>query len=72
LARAATDTYVGGAADRMKEALSFPLEDCQIAFVGFPIIHGSPETAAAKLDDIAAETGIDGMLFSWPDFVPGI
>jgi pyrimidine oxygenase len=72
LASAAMDTNVGGTADRMKEALSLPLEDGNIAFMSFPVIHGSPETVAAKLDDIAAETGIDGMLFSWPDFVPGV
>ncbi len=69
---AALDGNVGGTADRLKAALSLPLEDGNIAFMSFPVIHGSPTTVAAKLDDIAAETGIDGMLFSWPDFVPGI
>ena len=72
LASAALDTNVGGTADRMKAGLSMPLETGNIAFMGFPVIHGSPATVAAKLDDIAAETGVDGMLFSWPDFVPGI
>lgn len=72
LASAAMDTNIGGTADRMKEALSLPLEDGNIAFMSFPVVHGSPATVASKLDDIAAETGIDGMLFSWPDFVPGI
>lgn len=72
LASAAMDTNVGGTSDRMKEALSLPLEDGNIAFMSFPIIHGSPETVAAKLDDIAAETGVDGMLFSWSEFVPGV
>jgi pyrimidine oxygenase len=72
LASAAMDTNVGGTADRMKEALSLPLEDGNIAFMSFPVIYGSPKTVAAKLDQIAAETGIDGMLFSWPDFVSGV
>jgi pyrimidine oxygenase len=72
LASAAMDTNVGGTADRMKEALSLPLEDGNIAFMSFPVIHGSPATVAAKLDAIAEETGVEGMLFSWPDFVPGI
>jgi pyrimidine oxygenase len=72
LASAALDTNVGGTADRMKAGLSLPLDTGNIAFMGFPVIHGSPETVAAKLDDIAAETGVDGMLFSWPDFVPGV
>lgn len=72
LASAAMDTNVGGTADRMKEALSLPIEDGNIAFMSFPVIAGSPATVAARLDEIAAETGIDGMLFSWPDFVPGV
>jgi pyrimidine oxygenase len=72
LASAAMDTNVGGTADRMKEALSLPIEDGNIAFMSFPVIAGSAATVAARLDEIAAETGIDGMLFSWPDFVPGV
>jgi pyrimidine oxygenase len=72
LASAAMDTNVGGTADRMKEALSLPLEDGNIAFMSFPVIAGSPATVAARLDEIALETGIDGMLFSWPDFVRGV
>lgn len=72
LASAALDTNVGGTADRMKAGLSMPLETGNIAFMGFPVIYGSPATVAAKIDEVAAETGIDGMLFSWPDFVPGI
>lgn len=72
LASAAMDTNVGGTSDRMKEALSLPIEDGNIAFMSFPVIAGSPATVAARLDEIAAETGIDGMLFSWPDFVPGV
>jgi len=37
-----------------------------------PVIHGSPETVASKIDDIAAATGVEGILFSMPDFVPAI
>ena len=72
LASAALDTNVGGTADRMKAGLSMPLETGNIAFMGFPVIYGSPATVADKIDKVAAETGVDGMLFSWPDFVPGI
>ena len=72
LTSAAMDINVGGTADRMKAGLSLPLDEGNIAFIGFPVIHGSPETVAAKLNAIAAQTGVDDMLFSWPDFVPGI
>lgn len=72
LASAAMDTNVGGTADRMREALSLPVEEGNIAFMSFPVVAGSPETVAIRLDEIADETGVDGMLFSWPDFVPGV
>ncbi|WP_439533370.1 LLM class flavin-dependent oxidoreductase [Polymorphobacter sp.] len=72
LASAAMDTNTGGTADRMKSGLSLTLEQGNVAFMGIPLIHGSPETVATKIDEIAAETGVEGLLFSWPDFVEGI
>lgn len=72
LASAALDTNQGGTSDRMKEGLSLPLEEGNIAFMGIPVIYGSAKTVAAKINAIADRTGIDGMLFSWPEFVPGI
>lgn len=72
LASAALDSNTGGTADRLKEALALPMEEGNIAFMSFPVLAGSPETVARRIDAIAAETGIDGMLFSWPDFVAGI
>src|SRR5690606_27442220 len=72
LASAAMDTNVGGTSDRMKSGLQRSFEDGNLAFMNIPVIHGSPETVASKIDDIAAETGVDGILFSMPDFVPAI
>ena len=43
-----------------------------MAFMGIPVIHGSPDTVVARIKAIVKRTGIDGMLFSWPDFVSGI
>ena len=43
-----------------------------MAFMGIPVILGSPTTVAREIDKFVADTGIDGLLFSWPDFVPGI
>jgi pyrimidine oxygenase len=72
LASAALDTNQGGTSDRMKQGLSLSLEDGNMALMGIPTIHGSPATVASKIDEIVSATGIDGMLFSWPDFVSGI
>lgn len=72
LASAAMDTNSGGTSDRMKSGLSRGLEEGNLAFMGMPVIHGSPETVASKIDDIAAATGVEGILFSMPDFVPAI
>ena len=69
---ASMDSNEGGTADHLQEPLSQDLEVGNMAFMGFPTIYGSADTVAPKIDEIAAETGVDGMLFSWADFVPGI
>jgi pyrimidine oxygenase len=41
-------------------------------FMGIPTIVGSYDTVAAKLDQLATETTIDGVLFTFPNFVDDI
>jgi pyrimidine oxygenase len=72
LASANLDTNTAGTADQLKAALAQGIEEGNMAFMGIPVVLGSPATVARQIDDISANTGIDGMLFSWPDFVPGI
>ena len=72
IASASLDSNTGGTADRLKEGLAMDFEDGNMAFMGFPVICGSFDTVAKKIDTIAAETGVDGILFSWADFVGGI
>ena len=69
---ASTNSNEGGTADHLQEALSQDLEVGNMAFMGFPTIYRSVDTVASKIDEIAAETGVDGMLFLRADFVPGI
>ena len=69
---AAMDSNEGGTSDHLQEAMKQDLEVGNMAFMGFPTIYGSYETVSAKIDEIAEETGVDGMLFSWADFVGGI
>ena len=40
--------------------------------MGIPVIFGSPRTVTRRIEEIAERTGVDGLLFSWPDFVGGI
>jgi len=40
--------------------------------MGIPVIYGSAETVARRIQEIGQGTGVDGLLFSWPDFVGGI
>ena len=72
LASADLDTNKGGTADQLKAALDQDVEAGNMAFMGIPVIYGSPTTVARRIEGVAARTGIDGMLFSWPDFVGGI
>ena len=72
LGSATLDTNKGGTSDTLKAALNKSVEEGNMAFMGIPVIQGSPKTVAMKIEDIAGDTGIDGMLFSWPDFVGGV
>lgn len=72
LASASLDTNAAGTSAQLKAALEQGLEDGNMAFMGIPVVYGSAATVAQKIDAIGAATGIDGLLFSWPDFVDGI
>ncbi|MEM7540844.1 MAG: LLM class flavin-dependent oxidoreductase [Pseudomonadota bacterium] len=72
LASAGLDTNEGGTSDQLKAALEQSVEEGNMAFMGIPALVGSPATIAAEIDKVARATGIDGILFSWPDFVSGI
>jgi pyrimidine oxygenase len=41
-------------------------------FFNIPVIHGSPETVAAKIDDYAEVQGTSGMMLVFDDFVQGV
>jgi len=71
LASAALDTNTGGTSDQLKAGLNQTIDDGNLAFMGIPVIHGSAATVANKISAIERDTGIDGMLFSWPDFIDG-
>ena len=72
LASADLDTNQGGTSDQLKAALKQSVEEGNMAFMGIPVIYGSPETVARRIQEIEQHTGVDGLLFSWPDFVGGI
>ena len=56
----------------MRNALQESVEEGNMVFMSVPVVLGSPETVARQIDRIVENTGIDGMCFSWPDFVPSI
>ena len=72
LASASLDTNAGGTADQLMAALDQDVEQGNMAFMGIPVIYGSANTVGRRIEAIVNKTGIDGMLFSWPDFVAGI
>lgn len=71
LGSAVLDTNTGGTSDTLKAALEKSVEEGNMAFMGIPVIHGSESTIARKIEEIAEDTGVDGLLFSWPDFEAG-
>jgi pyrimidine oxygenase len=66
------DTNQGGISEYMRTSLNRAPEEGNIAFMGMPVVHGSYKRVAERLDKIADETGIDGAMFSFPDYVSGI
>lgn len=40
--------------------------------MGCPALVGSYETVARKIDTIATDPNIEGLLFGWPEWVLGI
>lgn len=72
ISSAMLDTNRGGTADLLKSGLAKSIDEGNMAFLGIPVVHGSPRRVAAELDAIAEQTGVDGILFSFPDFVQGI
>lgn len=71
-ASASRDTNQGGSSEHLQKALEYPAEEGNIAFMSFPVLAGTHETIAAKIDDIVAETGAAGVMLSWLDYVSGI
>ncbi len=69
---ASSDTNKGGTSDQLQAALEQSIEEGNMAFMGIPVLVGSPESVAAQIKLLGEESGIEGMLFSWPDFVPGV
>ena len=72
LSSASLDSNTEGTSEQLKGALASSIEEGNMAFMGIPVLLGSPATMAERIDEIVADTGIDGLLFSWPDFVGGI
>ena len=72
LASASLDTNEGGSSDQLQSALDQSIEEGNMAFMGIPVIVGSPATIAEQIMSLRDDSGIEGMLFSWPDFVEGV
>ncbi|MBP8231487.1 LLM class flavin-dependent oxidoreductase [Rhizorhabdus sp.] len=72
LGSAALDTNEGGSSSHLQAALDLPAEQGNMAFMSFPLLCGTPETVASKINDIVAETGVPGVMMSWLDFTAGI
>ncbi len=72
LASAAMDANTEGTSAALQAGLSRSMEDGNLAFGAHPVIHGSVETVAEKIDRIAEETDADGFMFAWVDYVEGV
>jgi pyrimidine oxygenase len=73
IARSASmDTNPDGTSKHFLDGLSAPIEEGNLAFMGFPVLHGSYEKVADLIATLERDTGIGGMLMTFIDFVPDI
>ncbi len=76
---ATLDTVKDGTTEQVRKSaeadaglLGGDISSGNMAFMGFPVIYGSYASVARQIDEMAADSNLDGLLFSWPDWVPGI
>lgn len=76
---ASLDSVKDGTTEQLRESVAADanllgggIEVGNMAFMSFPAIVGSFETVARKIDAIAENGNIEGILFSWPHWVSGI
>jgi pyrimidine oxygenase len=62
--------FMGAASDDPSEGMAAKLQGQ--AFMGVPTVIGSYKTAAEYFARVAAETTVDGVLLTFPDFVQGV
>jgi pyrimidine oxygenase len=73
IARSASmDTNPDGTSKHFLDGLSAPIEEGNLAFMGFPVLHGSYETVAELIATLERDTGIGGLLLTFVDFVPDV
>ncbi len=73
IARSASmDTNPGGTSRHFIDGLSAPIEEGNLAYMGFPVLYGSYETVAELIATLERDTGIGGLLMTFVDFVPDI
>lgn len=72
LESASMDSNPNGTSKHFRDGLNAPVSEGNLAFMGFPVIHGSYESVAAQILDLERQTGISGLLLTFPDFVPGV
>ena len=77
---ASLDTVKDGTSDQFRNAdadadaalLAGDVESGNMAFMSVPALIGSYETVARKINRIAEDRNIEGMVLCWPDWVAGV
>lgn len=72
VASALLDKNPEGISQHQATGMSREPEEGNSAFMTIPVIAGSFEEVAAQLDRIIDDSGVEGVLFSFPNFIEGI
>lgn len=66
------DSNPEGTSKHFSDGMTAPVGEGNLTFMGFPVFHGSWESIARQIIAQAEQTGISGMLLTFPDFVDGV
>ena len=61
-----------GSAKYFREGVNNPAEEGNTIFMGFPVIYGSNDTIARKIDELADSSGAEGFMFCFEDYIEGM
>ncbi|GAA4028523.1 MULTISPECIES: LLM class flavin-dependent oxidoreductase [Arthrobacter] len=69
---ASKDPQKGGTSEHFVNGLTAPIEEGNLTFMSFPVLHGSYESVAEQIATLERDTNVSGLLMTFVDYVPDL